>query len=129
MYTKNKGGFKMTNVRKEISTFLKGQSALGVKRNEIARSLFARKYSEHQVATIMGIHPKSAHAMKKSIIHGEIKERKEIANFLKGNLQGINDFFHNLKIFVGSPAHTKEAEIQRKRLRRQAREAKAQATA
>jgi len=113
----------MEKTKKEIESFLKGQTALGVKRNEIARSLFSRKYSEHQVARIMGIHPKSAHAMKKSIREDGI-ERKEIGNFLKAKLVDVNAFVHNLKLYVGSPAHTKEAEIQRKRLRREAKQAK-----
>jgi hypothetical protein len=52
------------DVREELQEFLKTQQSLGCKRRDIALVLFARGYTEKQVGLVMGINPKSAHAMK-----------------------------------------------------------------
>lgn len=109
----------MTNgLKAEVEAFLAGQKALGVKRNEIARSLFAKKYSEKQVATVLGVHPKTAHAMKEDNVEGKRQGRREIKNYIKGSAIEANKFFSSVKALVGTATHTKEAETERKRAKR-----------
>ncbi len=52
------------DVRKELDDFMKQQVELGAKRRDIALVLFQRQYTEREVGLVMGINPKSAHAMK-----------------------------------------------------------------
>lgn len=95
--------------RERIDAFLVMQRERGVKRNEIARSLFFKGYSERQVAEVMGITPKSAHAMK--IRHGKRTDEgnpvyKEAKNFLRGNaVSEFNRFYQDIKELVGPITH------------------------
>jgi len=54
----------VSDARVELDAFLSKQQELGAKRRDIALVMFARGYSEAQVGKVMGINPKSAHAMK-----------------------------------------------------------------
>ena len=54
----------MSEARKQLDAMLKEQVELGGKRRDIALVLFQRGYTERQVGFVMGINPKSAHAMK-----------------------------------------------------------------
>jgi len=89
--------------RQRIRGFIEKQVERGVKRNEIARSLFFRGYSEKQVGEIMEISPKSAHAMK--IAFGRNgKARKDIRDYLRGNaIREFNPFFRDAKALAGEP--------------------------
>lgn len=63
--------------RKEVTAFIEAQTKkFGLKRSEVARSLFAKGYSTTQVAFLMDIHPKTAHAMKIDFT----KKGKEVRN-------------------------------------------------
>ncbi len=54
-----------SKARVEIETFMKQQvEDLGARRRDIALVLFQRGYTEKQVGLVMGVNPKSAHAMK-----------------------------------------------------------------
>lgn len=114
------------NEREAINEFLKGQHDLGVKRNEIARSLFHFKFSTGQIAKVLEVHPKTAHAMKEANVNGKRQGRLEIKNYLKGSAIEISKFRGFVKGLVGSPSHTKEAEREKKRARK---EKKAEVTA
>jgi len=111
----------MSDTRTVVDGFLKGQAELKVGRAEIARSLFNRKYSEAQVAIVMGIHPKTAHAFKKKFHktdEGATFERQEIKNYLRGSAVSWNAFYHAVNALVGVPAHTKAGEKLHKRGRK-----------
>lgn len=66
---------EQTKACQEINRVLDQQAVKGIKRNEICRSLFSFGFSEHQVAAVMGINPKSAHAAKLNIWNGN-REKK-----------------------------------------------------
>jgi len=93
--------------RQEVNKVLEQQADKGIKRNEICRSLFSFGFSEYQVAVILGINPKSAHASKLSIKEG-IREKKEIKSFLVLNVIRLQGFLKNVKILVGNPSHKKQ---------------------
>jgi hypothetical protein len=52
------------SARQTADRFIKAQKEAGVKRRDIAIALFKKGFTEAQVGTIMGIHAKTAHAMK-----------------------------------------------------------------
>ncbi len=93
--------------RNEVNKVLGQQATKGIKRNEVCRSLFSFGFSEHQVAAVMGINPKSAHAAKLSIKDGK-REKKEVKNFLLMNVIQRQGFLKQVKILVGQPSHPKQ---------------------
>ena len=110
----------MGNYTQTIQSFMKQQKELGVKRKEIANALFAKGFSEVQVGTLMGVHPKTAHAMKvdfskygKSIqaVTGVRQHLDpEVSGKLKGGIESINKFIHAAIGKVGHACHTKVAQ-------------------
>lgn len=97
---------EQTKARNEVTKVLEQQAAKGIKRNELCRSLFSYGFSEHQVADVMGINPKSAHAAKLSIRDGK-REKKEIKSFLVLDVIRLQGFLKNVKTVVGKPTHGK----------------------
>lgn len=93
--------------KQEVNKVLEQQASRGVKRNEVCRSLFSLGFSEHQVAGVLGINPKSAHAAKMSIKDGK-REKKEVKNFLVLDVIRLQVFLKNVKILVGQPSHGKQ---------------------
>ena len=92
--------------RQEVNKVLEQQAQRGIKRNEICRSLFCLGFSEHQVATVMEIDAKSAHAAKMSIKDGK-RVKKEIKNYLVLDVIRLQGFLKNVKMLVGQPSHGK----------------------
>lgn len=93
--------------REQVNKVLDQQAQKGIKRNEICRSLFHYGFSEHQVAGVMGINPKSSHASKISIKDGK-REKREIKNLLVLDVIRLQGFLKNVKILVGQPSHGKQ---------------------
>jgi hypothetical protein len=123
----------MADAREYIKKFLTEQTGKGVKRSEIARSLFNRGYSSSQVALVLEVHPKTAHAFKINFSKagktaraetGHPK-RDEIKNYLKGTGGAVafNLFYSNVNAVAGVPYHSKAGEQARKKAK------KAEATA
>lgn len=50
--------------RKELDAMIQAQQDAGLRRKELALILFARNLSEVEVATVMKVNPKTAHACK-----------------------------------------------------------------
>lgn len=92
--------------RTEVNKVLEQQAQRGIKRNEVCRSLFSFGFSEHQVASVLDINPKTAHASKLSIKDGK-RVKKEIKNFLVLDVIRLQGFLKNVKILVGQPSHKK----------------------
>jgi len=123
------------DAREAIANFLKTQVEKGVKRSEVARSLFHRNYSCSQVAFILNVHPKTAHAYKLNFSKaGKEKRaetghpaRDEIKNFLKGagGNVAINAFYAKVNLIAGLPYHSTAG----KEARKKAKKAKATVTA
>ena len=93
--------------RTEVNKTLEQQAQKGIKRNEICRSLFSFGFSEHQVAVVMGINPKSAHASKLSIQDGK-RVKKDIKNFLCLDVIRLQGFLKQVKVLVGQALHKKQ---------------------
>ncbi len=96
----------MEDVRQEIDNVLNQQKEKGLKRWEIALSLFAKGFSEKQVGIIMDFDHRTAHAMKVDIAHG--KAKREIRNYLKLDVIKMQSFMKNCKMLAGEPAHREE---------------------
>lgn len=93
--------------RAEINKVLEQQAQRGIKRNEICRSLFSLGFSEHQVAAVLSINPKSAHASKLSIQDGK-RVKKELKNYLCLDVIRIQGFLKQVKVLVGQASHKKQ---------------------
>jgi hypothetical protein len=87
--------------RKKIDTVLKEQDEKGVRRWQIAISLFFKGFSEKQVAEIMKINQRTAHASK--IDFKNNKKRREIRNYLRLDIVRMQGFIRNCKFLVGEP--------------------------
>lgn len=87
--------------RKEVDKVLNGQAKKGIKRWQVAISLFFKGFSEKQVAEIMKINHRTAHASK--IDFKNNKKRREIKNFLMLDIVRMQGFIKNVKILVGEP--------------------------
>jgi hypothetical protein len=98
---KEVGMTEAEDARKEIDMVLKGQDEKGVKRWQIAVSLFSKGFSEKQVGVIMNINHRSAHAFK--INFSNNKARREIKNHLKMDIVTLQRFLKNIRILVGEP--------------------------
>ena len=109
-----------------ITDFIEKQVGLKVKKRDIALSLFYWGYSETQVAKILGVHVKTAHAAKIDYSKAGKEYRKEygkpkrleLKNYLRGGMMLINQFRSRVKLEVGVPSHSQEAEKQRKKKKR-----------
>lgn len=94
----------MSETRKKVRAFVKEQEKLGLKRSEIARGLFAWKFSSGQVGEIMEVHAKTAHAMKINFTkEGKLKraelghpDRLAVKAFLK-DAEGHSGLRHDVK--------------------------------
>ncbi len=93
-------------VKEAVDKVLQQQAEKGIKRWEIAISLFSKGFTEGQVGLIMGFNPKTAHAMKIDFGNGKVK--REIKNYLKLDVIRMQGFIMNCKVLVGDPAHMKE---------------------
>ena len=95
--------------RKEIDKVLKGQAEKGVKRWQIAISLFFRGFSEKQVGILLGVNHRTAHASK--IDFKNDKANREIMSYLRLDVIRLQGFIKHCKVLVGEPHGSKKGAL------------------
>ena len=89
------------SVKKEVDRVLTEQVKKGIRKWEIALSLFYVGFSERQVGRVMSIDAKTTHSYK--IDFKNNKKRREVKNYLLLDAVKKQEFIKHVKVLVGEP--------------------------